>query len=640
MSNKEDREIVIVGGGIIGCTTAYYLTRHRLYSPHSTRITLIEASVHGAAQGASGKAGGLIAKWAYPKELVDISFNEHVKLAETHGGARKWGWRYVNCGSWEGKGELPSGGEMSTGENKSLEKTLGLGLHSYERVEKGLPDDLLWVREDLTKAYSPMAPAGATAQVHPYLFTSNMLELAAESGVTILKGRVTSVVQKNGKVTGVQYLPVDTAAGAGTLNHLSATHVVIAAGAWSPSIVSELPVSATRAHSITIRPKDGVTIAPYVLFTEISLTSGRSSRRKIVATPEIYARRDNEVYACGPGDDSDLPGCVDDVVVDESACDSILQHITSISRELRDGMVEKRQACFLPIVSSGGGPIIGECERLAKGLIVATGHTCWGICNAPGTALVVSELVMEGRIQSGDLQRLRPSETLHYLYHKEMQRISYLTNEDPLVALCLYFNVPNVPLPSGELPKSLDLPLLHDARTPTHILAAFQSGSRQGTPPLILPIDAGLYSRGFQAALDLPPTDATSTVPSASQVDKTTQKVVITLPVVPFVVPHVNSLALLLLFGLDLETQPNLLAWHLLPPQVIGEFPNAAAMAQVLSRVPDDEFNHRFYFNQGLWRNILMMGLNNERLVQLVHTAWNVTNDARRIRQRNAVRYR
>jgi glycine/D-amino acid oxidase-like deaminating enzyme len=54
--------IVIVGGGIIGCTTAYYLTRHPAFSP-STVVTILEASKVGVAQGASGKAGGLVAKY-------------------------------------------------------------------------------------------------------------------------------------------------------------------------------------------------------------------------------------------------------------------------------------------------------------------------------------------------------------------------------------------------------------------------------------------------------------------------------------------------------------------------------------------------------------------------------------------------
>ena len=52
------------GGGIIGCTTAYFLTRHPSYDPSRHNITLVEASK--IAGGASGKAGGLLALWGMP----------------------------------------------------------------------------------------------------------------------------------------------------------------------------------------------------------------------------------------------------------------------------------------------------------------------------------------------------------------------------------------------------------------------------------------------------------------------------------------------------------------------------------------------------------------------------------------------
>jgi len=72
---SKPRNIVIIGAGIIGCTTAYYISRHAAFSS-STKVTILEASAHGAAQGASGKAGGLVSKDAYPDELAGVSFQE------------------------------------------------------------------------------------------------------------------------------------------------------------------------------------------------------------------------------------------------------------------------------------------------------------------------------------------------------------------------------------------------------------------------------------------------------------------------------------------------------------------------------------------------------------------------------------
>ena len=87
----DKKNIVIVGGGIQGCTTAYFLTRHPKYDRTKHSITLLEAT--SIAAGASGKAGGLLALWAYPSSLVPLSFRLHAELAKEHGGDHRWGYR-------------------------------------------------------------------------------------------------------------------------------------------------------------------------------------------------------------------------------------------------------------------------------------------------------------------------------------------------------------------------------------------------------------------------------------------------------------------------------------------------------------------------------------------------------------------
>lgn len=53
------RRIAVVGGGIIGSCTAFYLARLATQHAQHVQVTLIEGS--GIAAGASGKAGGLLA---------------------------------------------------------------------------------------------------------------------------------------------------------------------------------------------------------------------------------------------------------------------------------------------------------------------------------------------------------------------------------------------------------------------------------------------------------------------------------------------------------------------------------------------------------------------------------------------------
>ena len=76
MSEKENR-IVIVGGGIIGCSTAYFLTKLG-----QKNVTLVEAVE--VAHAASGRAGGFLAlDWCDSGKsgaLARRSFKLHEKL--------------------------------------------------------------------------------------------------------------------------------------------------------------------------------------------------------------------------------------------------------------------------------------------------------------------------------------------------------------------------------------------------------------------------------------------------------------------------------------------------------------------------------------------------------------------------------
>jgi len=81
---------VILGSGIIGVSTAYYLS---LSQPGSS-IHLVENSLELFAS-ASGFAGGFISKDWFSSDVAELgalSFEEHKRLAEEFGGREKWGY--------------------------------------------------------------------------------------------------------------------------------------------------------------------------------------------------------------------------------------------------------------------------------------------------------------------------------------------------------------------------------------------------------------------------------------------------------------------------------------------------------------------------------------------------------------------
>lgn len=374
-----------------------------MYNPALHKITIIEATR--IASGASGKAGGLLALWAYPSSIVPLSYKLHAELAIEHNGAERWGYRKVHCGQLSAKGRQLSAanGDEKAGKEewsklpKRDEKALG------KLRAAGLPKDLDWFVPDGIKSYAEMGDPSTTAQVHPYMFTTSMAELAQEKGAEVILGSVTGIDYTDGKVNSVTYESKET----GEVNKLPATDVILSAGPWTRTILPEAPIEAMRAHSVVIKAD----VSPYAIFSEITLPNnfGNSARKHgRNVSPEMYARPDGTVYACGEGDHLiPVPKNSDLVECDESRCQDVIDYVGSISDEMRHGKVLAKQACYLPNVVGGmGGPLIGETG--VKGLLIAAGHTCWGIQNGPGTGKLMSEFVFDGKAVSANIHSLDP----------------------------------------------------------------------------------------------------------------------------------------------------------------------------------------------------------------------------------------
>ncbi|KAL4753568.1 hypothetical protein BDW72DRAFT_201483 [Aspergillus terricola var. indicus] len=392
-----------LSGGIIGCCSAYYLTRHPSFDPSCHSVTLIEAS--DIAGGASGKAGGLLALWAYPSNIVPLSYKLHAELAKEHNGKDRWGYREVGCAQLVARGRPPSEKKEkdSAGSSLSLQKRSASAMGKLKTAK--IPPELDWIEPDLVKGYESMSDPGDTAQVHPYLFTTSIAKLAKEKGAKVILGSVSGIDHKGGSVESVTYAEKET----GQAQTIPATDVVVAAGPWTSSILPEAPISAMRAHSVVIQPTRPA--SAYTLFTNIEIPANfdpSMKSRPTVASPEIYARPDDTVYACGEGDQVvPLPRTTADVEVDPQRCQDIINQVGSISDVLRDGEVKARQACYLPNVNAAsGGPLVGKTGT--KGLYLAAGHTCWGIQNAPGTGKLISEFVFDGRAKSANIGSLDP----------------------------------------------------------------------------------------------------------------------------------------------------------------------------------------------------------------------------------------
>lgn len=347
---------VICGAGAIGASTAYFLARR------GVAVTVVERTAVACA--ASGKAGGFLAlDWndgTAAEQLARRSFELHAQLADELDG--DWGYR-----------RMTTYGGFS-----------GFGAHGRN------DSDLGWLSPEVTVS-RPLGSPETTAQVHPGRYTAAMMGAAEAYGAELRIGAVSGLVRVGDAVTGVL---VD----GGTL---AADAVVIAMGPWSILAAQWLPlppVFGLKGHSLIF--DTGGEIPAEALFLECRERNGN------VQTPEIFPRPDGTTYVCAISSEAPLPLDPAAVAPDRGAIERLQAMCRDLSPALATAKVLAAQACYRPIVRDGL-PLIGAVPGV-RGAYVATGHSVWGILNAPATGEAIAELIVDSAARAVDLSPFDP----------------------------------------------------------------------------------------------------------------------------------------------------------------------------------------------------------------------------------------
>ena len=348
--------VLICGGGVIGAATAYFL------SARGVKATVIERT--GLACGASGKAGGFLAlDWCDGTPLQALarrSFALHAELPQRIGG--DWGYRRLTT----------YGGFASNG-NRARQSDAG------------------WLSDRVTVSQA-LGSTETTAQVHPAMFTAAMMRAAEARGAEWCLGRITGLAKNAGRVTGVE-VDGETIAG---------DAVVIAMGPWSILASAWLPLPAIfglKGHSLVFAT--GTSVPAEAAFLEYREASGA------VQAPELFPRPDGTTYVCAISSEAPLPIDPAEVGPDPGAIAHLEKMRGDISPVLGQAKIIARQACYRP-VTRDGVPLIGRVPGVA-GAYIATGHSVWGILNAPATGEAIAELITEGTARTIDLSPFDPA---------------------------------------------------------------------------------------------------------------------------------------------------------------------------------------------------------------------------------------
>ncbi|KAK4232360.1 FAD dependent oxidoreductase [Podospora fimiseda] len=408
---------VIIGAGIIGVSTAYYLSQHQ----DPSTIHIVEASQE-LFSSASGYAGGFLAKdWFAPslQELGALSFNEHRRLAEENGGRDKWGYCPATCMSYAASATLAHKDKrgddwLRDGTSRSNAAPVVLD-HSQQNKAPS------WLRRREGDRLELSSDDGTTAQVDPLRLCQFLLGESLKKGVLLHQPAKPAAVCLDGKgeLSGVRVVKA-ISVGERAEVVVPCDRLVITAGVWTakafetlfPTAKVKIPIQSLAGHSLVLKSplwhRDVEENGCHAVFT---------THDSQAFCPEMFSRLGGHIYFAGLNS-STIP--VPDAETGKAKADAdALASLRIAAGDILGGssgcrdddlIVVREGLCFRP-VTVWGTPIISRIQdssirtRNGGGIFVASGHGPWGISQSLGTGLVLSEM-LTGRETSADVSGL------------------------------------------------------------------------------------------------------------------------------------------------------------------------------------------------------------------------------------------
>ena len=430
-SSPSRRHVVVAGGGAIGSATAYYLV-----TEHNVRVTLIDPCATPAGNqpfhppAASGHAGGFLATWS-GDSLTLHGFALHAELGALFKDTeyRRLDTLSVGVGAPTTPQDLQSHGSANSNNNNSNNNDDKSGEPPSSKRRRGngngngngsgarAKSNLLRTA-NVTSCKTIGSARDSTAQVTPEKFVMALQREALR--VTSTSNATTPLLQiVRGSVVGVGFDDREGTVSSATvlckgdrIQHLACSAVVAAMGPWTGrakawgGAFDQIPaqIQGLKAHSIVVKSEGA---SPVALFFNYHEDDG------IDKEIEFYPRPNGTTYWCGEADDwhapvTEEPGCVKP---DPDAIAKLLRRGSELSPAFLAAAPERVAACHLPVVCTTGGSsshaIVGEL-RDGSGAFVATGHSCWGILQAPSTGSALADLIATGQSRTIDLSEYRP----------------------------------------------------------------------------------------------------------------------------------------------------------------------------------------------------------------------------------------
>lgn len=360
MSRTEKFDVVIVGGGIIGCATAYYLSRRG-----GIRVALLERGDEVGAEATKAAAGILNPFYteSKPGGFFDTCVEAHALFRPLSEELREISGIDSMYLEWGLIGLLfDADDEKAAAEKLHWHRALGLPIERWSAEE-------VWGREaGVSRAIRGALFFPKDFHIHNGLLVEALAEAARRQSVDVRLGTpVTSLLRDGERVIGVE-----TATG-----RIAAHTVVLAAGAWSPAlgrmIGKTIPVEPARGQIVVLRARGA--IARHVLYAKQQYIVPRTDGEVIVGSTLEFEGFDKRATVEGVR--------------------WVLQRALEMMPGLSELTFEGVRAGLRPY-SADSFPIIGAFPDV-PGLIVATGHSRKGILLGPISGKLVAELILDGK---------------------------------------------------------------------------------------------------------------------------------------------------------------------------------------------------------------------------------------------------
>ena len=358
-------DVIVIGGGVVGCSVAYYLAINGL------SVIILERESIGS--GASAHATGFLS-------LLGNEFSAGSSFELGLAGYHEFTDLVPTLEEETGIDLLcqyrPSLRLALDKEEETLIKDLSIWQSRSVAMRWITGDEVRMIEPRLTDSIIGAVYENQSAQIDSYRLTLALAKAAEQRGVQIQLREAAGLLTSNGRVIGVRT----------RLENLFCDTVVVAAGVWSnmfeASVKFPIPVRPLKGERLVLRysgaplpvlissPKRGHIISRMDGLLSVGSTGGRDYDDAELFLGDEFDRRPTE------GAKIELLTRATDVLPDLGVAELIQQ--LAGSRPLTPDRI--------PII----GPVPGW-----KGLMLATGHTTKGIHLGPITGRIISDYIVK-----------------------------------------------------------------------------------------------------------------------------------------------------------------------------------------------------------------------------------------------------